>query len=202
MNYLIVSIYRLLMLCLVLFCVQLALICYTSYKYGMHVAYARIIKEANSQFINISKRNEYVTFLVEHMVSKLVGINKRISNIHINKRLKSSILLIANMMAAVALLTILKISSLFISLMMIVFASLLGCVDGLCYRYIRTMEGGRESTFLYHQGSEKLLMLASMFIFGFVLLSSFDYPQGVVAILALIGFTYTYTTFSQLKKYL
>lgn len=53
----------------------------------------------------------------------------------------------------------LKLYLLMTKSILLIMASLIGALEGLHLRYVRTQEGGRESTLLYHHAGEKLLIV-------------------------------------------
>ena len=99
-------------------------------------------------------------------------------------------------------LVIAKFFSVFISLPVMVFAALLGAADGLLKRYIRTQEGGRESTFVYHRVSDRVIALPVWILWGY-LISPFDInPQVVVVLMSILLFCFFNISTANLKKFI
>lgn len=95
-----------------------------------------------------------------------------------------------------------KIMALLESIWVLACAAVVGAMDGLCKRYIRTSEGGRESTLLYHSAGKRFMLLPMSVILLYLALPLF--VSGLVATmaLALCVFIYFNVRMSCLKKYL
>lgn len=96
----------------------------------------------------------------------------------------------------------LKTISVGCALFLFIFAAIIGLVDGLLARQIRTAEGGRESTFLFHRITSSLLQVPLWILVLYFALPITFQPLIAIVLLAVIFFSVCYLTTSQLKKYL
>lgn len=95
-----------------------------------------------------------------------------------------------------------KILSIATSIWVLIFAAIFGASDGLRSRYIRTMEGGRESTFIFHRVSSALIQAPIAVLFLYLLLPITLNPEIVVIGISLLFFACFYLTTANLKKFL
>ena len=95
-----------------------------------------------------------------------------------------------------------KMGSLLCSLWIFIFATLLGLFDGLVARYVRTVEGGRESTFIFHKFTDTFLKFPGLVLLSYLLMPSYISSEMVIMVLSVIFFVTCFTATSQLKKYL
>jgi hypothetical protein len=95
-----------------------------------------------------------------------------------------------------------KTLSVMVSLWIFIFSSLLGAMDGLLHRYIRTQEGGRESTYVYHKVAYCVYKAPLAIILLYLALPIMINPEIVVVILSMTFFMFFYLTTASLKKYL
>jgi hypothetical protein len=98
--------------------------------------------------------------------------------------------------------SVLKVLSILSAFWLFVFSSLIGSLDGLLSRYIRTSEGGRESAFFFHHVSDVLLSLPALVFFGVLIVPFFISPVWVKSLLAMLLFIFFHTQASSLKKFL
>ena len=96
----------------------------------------------------------------------------------------------------------LKFASVFASSWLYVFFALMGAIDGLLSRFIRTEEGGRESTFLFHKISASMLKLPLGVLFLYLSLPVFIEPQWVVLVVGVLFFGFFKLSTSNLKKFI
>lgn len=99
-------------------------------------------------------------------------------------------------------LLIAKFASIFVSIWVFVFASILGAMDGLLSRYIRTVEGGRESTFIFHRVSGVVIKIPVAIVFLYLSTPFFLNPKWVVMVMSLLFFGFFYIATANLKKFL
>lgn len=100
------------------------------------------------------------------------------------------------------LLVCIKFISIFSSFLLFIFSGLLGALDGLRRRYIRTMEAGRESTYLYHNISSLFRQIPALLVLVYLLVPV-SIPATLVIVLISAGlFVYCDLFFSTLKKFL
>ncbi len=95
-----------------------------------------------------------------------------------------------------------KFFSVFASFWVFIFAAFLGAMDGLLARYIRTQEGGRESTFIFHRVSDVVIRLPIGILFLYLTLPFFLNPEMVVVIVSVLFFSFFYLATANLKKFL
>lgn len=98
--------------------------------------------------------------------------------------------------------TVAKFIGIFSSFFVFLFASIIGAMDGLLARYIRTCEGGRESTFLYHKVSDKVLQIPVAILFLYLTSPFLVNPEYVVIFISVVLFSFFRISTSNLKKYL
>ena len=96
----------------------------------------------------------------------------------------------------------LKGVSLMVSVWVWVFAGLLGAMDGLLARYIRTQEGGRESTFIFHRVADKVIGVPVMLLLVYLAVPLFVNPEWVVMAMSVMVFVFFYLLSANLKKFL
>jgi len=99
-------------------------------------------------------------------------------------------------------LDIIKFISVFCSLMVFIFAGFLGLLDGLLTRYIRTAEGGRESTYVYHHLADALFKIPFCLVVAYIALPFPLNPLIVVVILAVTTFMFCRVSGANLKKFI
>lgn len=97
---------------------------------------------------------------------------------------------------------LLRFISVFCSIMVFVFAAILGFLDGLLTRYIRTAEGGRESTYIYHHLADSTFKLPFFLIIAYIALPLPISPLLVVAVITLLIFMFCRISAANLKKFL
>lgn len=95
-----------------------------------------------------------------------------------------------------------KLTAVFASILVFMAFIILGTSDGLLSRYIRTSEGGRESTLMFHKVSDKLIQASSIIIFLYLICPIFISPEWVVVLLSFLLLMYCRSATSNLKKYL
>lgn len=100
------------------------------------------------------------------------------------------------------LLVCIKFISIMSSILLFAFSGLLGALDGLRRRYIRTIEAGRESTYLYHNISTLFRQVPVLFVLVY-LLAPISISATLVILMISVGlFIYSNLFFSTLKKFL
>lgn len=97
---------------------------------------------------------------------------------------------------------LLKFISVFCSSMVFVFAALLGFLDGLLARYIRTAEGGRESTYVYHHLADAIFKTPFYLIVVYLALPLPLSPLLIVAMITLLTFMFCRLSAANLKKFI
>lgn len=100
------------------------------------------------------------------------------------------------------LVLIAKFMSLFVSVWVFLFASIVGAMDGLLTRYVRTYEGGRESAFIYHKVANLVMKVPFGVMFLYLSLPVFLDPEVVVVVISLMFFWFFYVATANLKKFL
>ena len=95
-----------------------------------------------------------------------------------------------------------KFLSVFASFWVFIFAALMGAMDGLLARYIRTNEGGRESTFIFHRVSDKVIKVPITIVFLYLSSPLTINPEVIVLIMSLLFFVFFYIATANLKKFL
>lgn len=96
---------------------------------------------------------------------------------------------------------VIKAASLIASLLLLVMAVILGLLDGFCRRYVRTVEGGRESTYVYHKAVSSAVSLPSFCIILYIVLPLPLSPEIAGILLAVVVFSLVRLSASQFKKY-
>lgn len=99
-------------------------------------------------------------------------------------------------------LVVAKLINVFCGGLLYVFAALLGLVDGLVVRYVRTMQAGRESTFVFHHVSKILMHVPAIVLFIYICT---PFALNIIAVnvaIAFVIFAGCRNYGSQLKKYL
>ena len=109
---------------------------------------------------------------------------------------------LVSMLVLTAKVVIAKCISLFASVWVFIFAALIGALDGLVARYIRTSEGGRESTFIFHKVADGLLKIPVILLFLYLTSPFFINPEWVVVLMGVLFFAFFYTATANLKKFL
>lgn len=100
-------------------------------------------------------------------------------------------------------LDVVKFISVFCSFSVFIFAGFLGLLDGLLTRYIRTAEGGRESTYIYHHLADALFKIPFCLVVAYLALPfPLKNPLILVVILAMISFLFCRLSASNLKKFI
>jgi len=105
-------------------------------------------------------------------------------------------------MGATLMVMMAKCLSVMVSFWVFVFAALMGAMDGLLKRYIRTNEGGRESTFIFHRVSELMITLPVALLFFYLTLPVFVRPEIVAVGMGVIVFLFFHISTANLKKFL
>jgi hypothetical protein len=95
-----------------------------------------------------------------------------------------------------------KIAAVFSSWFLFLMAYLLGTLDGLTIRYRRTEEGGRESTFVFHKVSQRILSIPTLILSAYLFLPLSFSPLWVVAGVALLLFYFSQVSAANLKKFI
>jgi hypothetical protein len=95
-----------------------------------------------------------------------------------------------------------KVLSILVSFWVYVFYALVGVLDGLVRRYIRTIEGGRESTFVFHKISHLVIQLPVGIVALYLIVPGLFSPEIVVILMSFSLFGFFKIATSQLKKYL
>lgn len=95
-----------------------------------------------------------------------------------------------------------KFLSIFVSVWVFVFASILGAMDGLLERFIRTSEGGRESTFIFHRVSDTMIKVPVAIVFFYLTIPLFFNPELIVVFMSILFFMFFYIATANLKKFL
>lgn len=95
-----------------------------------------------------------------------------------------------------------KFISVFSAILIYVFAGLLGALDGLVMRYVRTAEGGRESTFIFHKMTDTILQIPIWLIFIYLLSPVLINPTWIIVLLSLSFFLVFNIATANLKKFL
>jgi hypothetical protein len=95
-----------------------------------------------------------------------------------------------------------KCISIFGAALIYLFASLLGALDGLVSRYIRTAEGGRESTFIFHKMTNAVIQFPIWLVVIYLISPALINPMLIIALLALSFFVVFNIATSNLKKFL
>ena len=83
-----------------------------------------------------------------------------------------------------------------------VLAALLGACDGLVTRYVRTAEGGRESTFIFHKMTDTILQIPAWLIMIYLVSPVLINPTFMIGLLALSFFMVFNIATANLKKFL
>lgn len=100
------------------------------------------------------------------------------------------------------LLVMIKFIGIISSLLLFIFSGLLGALDGLNRRYVRTIEAGRESTYLYHNISA-LFKQVPMFVVLVYIVAPLTIPTTfIIALISVALFVYCNLFFTNLKKFL
>ena len=95
-----------------------------------------------------------------------------------------------------------KFIGLLASFWLFVFASILGACDGLLMRYIRTSEGGRESTFVFHRVTGNVIKVPVSIVFIYLTIPVSPDPEIVAVIISILFYMFFYIATSNLKKFL
>lgn len=95
-----------------------------------------------------------------------------------------------------------KFLSVFASFWVFIFAAILGATDGLLARYVRTNEGGRESTFIFHRVSDTVIKIPVAIVFLYLTIPLFLNPELVVLVMSILFFMFFYIATANLKKFL
>lgn len=142
----------------------------------------------------------------ESRIEKTINVEAKSLGMHKPKLSKSSIDIDLNqgweLFLESMVLVSFKILNVLSSIWVYVLASLIGVLDGLSQRYIRTAEAGRESTYVFHKLSSALSIFPALILFAYMTLPISINPTLVASILGLVFFGFFQLTFSNLKKYL
>tara|TARA_R110002167_G_scaffold93474_7_gene250491 strand:- start:4040 stop:4756 length:717 start_codon:yes stop_codon:yes gene_type:complete len=84
----------------------------------------------------------------------------------------------------------------------ILFAVMLGVLDGLLNRYIRTREGGRESSFLYHRAAVWMVRIPFFIIVLYLSIPIEINTELVILGVGLLAFMLTFNYAKTIKKFL
>ncbi len=125
--------------------------------------------------------------------------NKKGDGVH---RLGQGIEHFLAVMAATLMVMMAKCFSVLVSFWVFVFAALIGAMDGLLKRYIRTNEGGRESTFIFHRVSQLMITLPVAVLFFYLTLPVFVRPEVVAVGMSVMVFLFFNISTANLKKFL
>lgn len=99
-------------------------------------------------------------------------------------------------------LTFLKFLSIGISVLVFAVAGLIGAMDGLLVRYVRTAEAGRESTFLFHRVAGVMLKAPIKITMLYLAFPFFINPEIVVLFISFLFFVFTRLYTANLKKFM
>lgn len=94
-----------------------------------------------------------------------------------------------------------KLAGIVVSIWIYIFASLLGMLDGLLKRYVRTQEGGRESTFVFHKVSNTVLAIPAYILAVYLVVPLFINPAVVACVMAVLFYWFFSLVTSNLKKF-
>lgn len=98
-----------------------------------------------------------------------------------------------------------KIISIFASIFFYIFALLFGALNGAISRYIRTAEGGRESSFVFHRIAEVFSKTAALILFIYIVLPitlGLNIEMLLFLLLATSFYCFSYVSMANLKKFL
>jgi len=95
-----------------------------------------------------------------------------------------------------------KFINVFGAISLFVFALLFGALNGLVTRYVRTMEGGRESTFMFHKMTGMIIQLPLWIIILYFVLPLLINPTIIIGLLTGSLFLVVYIATSSLKKFI
>lgn len=109
---------------------------------------------------------------------------------------------IGGMLWASFLVLSLKFISVLAAFLIYLFAALFGALDGLVVRYIRTAEGGRESTFIFHKMTETIVKIPALLIMLYLISPILINPTLVIILLASSFFLVFNIATANLKKFL
>lgn len=88
------------------------------------------------------------------------------------------------------------------AIILYIFTSMLGLLDGLVARYKRTMQAGRESTFVFHRVAKLLLSLPVLLLFIYIISPMYINPLIINFAIAGLLFSGFRVYGSNLKKYM
>lgn len=131
-----------------------------------------------------------------HAVNKGKTVQKNVNTDH------QALFKFINVIAATFKIVTVKLLSVFISLWVLVFACLLGAMDGLLSRYIRTCEGGRESTFIFHHIKDVVIKIPVLIMLLYLTFPVCINPEIIVLAISALLFIGFYISTANLKKYL
>lgn len=103
---------------------------------------------------------------------------------------------------SVAMLMLLKLITIAASLFLYTVCGLIGLLDGLVDRYKRTMQAGRESTFVFHHVSKLVLSMPALIVFIYIVSPFYISPVLVNIVIAALIFAGTKIYGANLKKYM
>jgi len=152
-----------------------------SLEASKHISFLQSVRNKAQQFNQHTKSN-----FVDGMLSGAFG--------HIKQ--------IGCMLWASFIVLLFKFISVFAAILIYIFAGLLGALDGLVVRYVRTAEGGRESTFIFHKMTNVIIQLPIWLIIIYLISPVLINPMIVIALLALSFFVVFNIATSNLKKFL
>lgn len=108
-----------------------------------------------------------------------------------------------NFLKQVFFLCVIKFINIFAPIWLYAMTMTLGVLDGLTARYIRTVEGGRESTFIFHHLSKTWVRLLLLLLLVDTCSPLWTLPNNIMAlIVATFLFFYSRTRCAHLKKFL
>lgn len=108
----------------------------------------------------------------------------------------------ANILILTAKDHIAKILEVFSSWFLFILSYLLGTMDGLVNRYVRTVEGGRDSTFVFHKVSQRIMSVPILLLSFYLIVPLSLSPVFVIAGIAILIYVFSKVTASNLKKFI
>ncbi len=156
----------------------------------------QVINSEKNNIHKIIKNNQFnfSTYFSDHNVN-----NEIINKTHLIEKFINKITAIS---ADTIKIIFAKLASVFASTLVFIAFIILGTSDGLLSRYIRTSEGGRESTLMFHKVSDKLIQASHIIIYLYLICPIFISPEWIVVLLSVLLLMYCKVATSNLKKYL
>lgn len=109
---------------------------------------------------------------------------------------------IGAMLWASFLVLLFKFINIFGAALIYLLAALFGACDGLVTRYVRTAEGGRESTFIFHKMTDTIIQIPVWLIMIYLISPVLISPTLIIGLLALSFFMVFNIATANLKKFL